>query len=96
MDNRKIGYILTTGLVALAMGGSALGYLTGGMDEALAHLGYPKHFVVLLGTWKGLAALALAAPAFPRLKEWAYAGLAFTFSGAIVAHLSAGDGIGST
>jgi hypothetical protein len=32
-------------------------------------------------------------PAFPRLKEWAYAGSFFQFSGAVASHLLAGDGV---
>jgi hypothetical protein len=32
-------------------------------------------------------------PRFPRLKEWAYAGLFFDFSGATVSHIAAGDGV---
>jgi hypothetical protein len=38
-----------------------------------------------LGIWKILGALALLAPRFPRLKEWAYAGIAFDLTGAAFA-----------
>ncbi len=58
----------------------------------LLHLGYPPHFAVVLGVWKVLGAVALVAPRYPRLKEWAYAGMCFDFSAAFVAHLAAGDG----
>src|SRR5262249_9046018 len=57
----------------------------------LLHLGYPAHFGVLLGVWKILGAIALISPRYPLLKEWAYAGMFFDFSGAIVAHLAVGD-----
>jgi hypothetical protein len=30
-------------------------------------------------------------PGFPRLKEWAYAGLVFDLAGAVYSHLSIGD-----
>jgi len=60
--------------------------------SVLLHLGYPASFGVLLGTWKVLGAIALVAPRHPLVKEWAYAGLFFDFSGAIYAHLSVGDG----
>jgi len=50
--------------------------------EGLAHLGYPAYFGLILGTWKVLGTIALLAPAFPRLKEWAYAGFFFDLSGA--------------
>jgi hypothetical protein len=33
----------------------------------------------------------IIAPGFPRLKEWAYAGAFFQFSGAVASHLLAGD-----
>lgn len=58
--------------------------------DLVVHLGYPSYFLVLLGTWKVLAAIALAAPGFPLLKEWAYAGAFFTYTGAIASHLTTG------
>ena len=48
----------------------------------------------ILGVWKVLGALALATPGWPRLKEWAYAGALFDFSGAVVSHLAVGDPMG--
>src|SRR5262245_53403890 len=58
----------------------------------LLHLGYPPYFSTMLGIWKLLAA-ALLAPRRPLLKEWAYAGLFFDFSAAIVSHAAVGDGV---
>lgn len=57
------------------------------------HLGYPAYFMTILGIWYILAGLALLAPGFPLLKEWAYAGLFFNYSGALVSHLAARDQI---
>jgi DoxX-like family len=37
------------------------------------------------------ARLALLVPRFPRVKEWAYAGLVFIYTGAVVFHLAVGD-----
>ena len=37
--------------------------------------------------WKLLGAIALLVPRFPRLKEWAYAGIFFDMTGAIVSGL---------
>ena len=53
--------------------------------EGFAKLGYPVHFMVLLGLWKLLGGVALLAPRFPRLKEWAYAGIFIDFTGAAAA-----------
>ena len=59
----------------------------------LLHLGYPPHLGTLLGVWKLLGAVALLLPGYPLVKEWAYAGMFFDFSAAVVAHASAGDGV---
>lgn len=93
---RAVAYALTTGLVALAMlaGGASDLLQVDAVRESMAHLGYPDYFALVLGGWKVLGAVALLAPGFPRLKEWAYAGIAFDLSGAVVSHLAVGDGIG--
>ena len=41
---------------------------------------------------KVLGAIAIAAPKFPKLKEWAYAGMCFDLVGATYSHLANGDG----
>jgi hypothetical protein len=56
-------------------------------------LGYPPHFSTLLGAWKVLGAVALLAPGYPLVKEWAYAGFFIDFSAAVVAYAAAGDGV---
>lgn len=55
------------------------------------HLGYPAYFMTILGVWYVLAGLVLLAPRLPRLKEWAYAGLIFNYTGAAVSHIWVGD-----
>ena len=94
MKTKKIGYWITTGLVALALGfGGALDIAsTREVLAGLAHLGYPPYFGVLIGVWKVLGALAIVAPGLPRVKEWAYAGIAFDFTGAAFSHAAVGDG----
>src|SRR5499426_1575980 len=57
----------------------------------LNHLGYPLYFAYILGVWLIGAAAVIISPGFPRLKEWAYAGSFFNFSGAVASHLLAGD-----
>lgn len=60
----------------------------------LTHLGYPLYLLYIIGTPRIPCALALLAPRFPRLKEWAYAGAFFDYAGAAASHLLAGDGAG--
>jgi hypothetical protein len=62
--------------------------------DLVTHLGYPPYFLVLLGTWKVLGAVVLLVPRRALLKEWAYAGAFFTYTGAIVSHLTTGYGLG--
>ncbi len=56
-----------------------------------AHLGYPLYVLTIIGLWKFPCALALLVPGFLGLKEWAYAGAFFNYSGAAASHLLAGD-----
>jgi uncharacterized membrane protein YphA (DoxX/SURF4 family) len=49
----------------------------------IERLGYPPYFLVILGTWKLLGPVALVIPTFPRLKEWAYAGVFFDLTGTV-------------
>jgi DoxX-like family len=61
----------------------------------LKHLGYPEYFMVIIGIWYTAAGVILLAPRFPRLKEWAYAGLVINFTGAAASHMVAGDPVGA-
>lgn len=45
-------------------------------------LGYPLYFIPFIGVAKVLGVIAILVPSFPRLKEWAYAGLFFDLIGA--------------
>ncbi len=91
---RAVAYWVTTVLVAaeLALGGVWDVLQTPYVRAVTDHLGYPRYFLVILGVWKVLGALALAVPRFPRLKEWAYAGAVFSYTGAVASHLAVGDG----
>ena len=94
MKARTITYWISTALVAAMMTLSAVMYLTRNpkMTAASARLGYPGYFPMILGVAKLLGVLALLAPRRGLLKEWAYAGFTFTFLGAFLSHLIAGDG----
>ena len=60
--------------------------------SVLTHLGYPMYLLFILGAWRLPGAVVCLVPRFPRLKEWAYAGAVFNYSGAAASHLLAGDG----
>jgi uncharacterized membrane protein YphA (DoxX/SURF4 family) len=53
-------------------------------------LGYPAYLVPLLGVMKILGCIVVVIPGFPRLKEWAYAGLVFDLGGAVYSHIAIG------
>jgi uncharacterized membrane protein YphA (DoxX/SURF4 family) len=55
------------------------------------HLGYPPYFMTLHGVCYVAAGIVLLAPRLPRLKEWAYAGLMFTYAGATASHVFVRD-----
>lgn len=46
------------------------------------HLGYPNYFIPFIGVMKVLGIIVILVPGYPRIKEWAYAGLAFDLIGA--------------
>lgn len=93
MKFQNVGYWATTGLVAaaFAFGGVMDLMAPPEMLAGLAHLGYPAYLAPLLGVWKLLGAVAVLAPGFPRIKEWAYAGMFFDLTGAAVSHAASGD-----
>ena len=66
-----------------------------GARGVIEHLGYPDYLLLFLGVAKLFGVAALLVPRFPRLKEWAYAGLSFDLVGAFYSHLSVGDGPGN-
>jgi hypothetical protein len=59
--------------------------------EVFTHLGYPTYLLPFIGVAKALGVIAVLAPGFRRLKEWAYAGLIFDLFGALYSHLAVGD-----
>jgi DoxX-like family len=91
---RKIVYWTSTVIVAVMLL-FALSYLTGNSQvvSAFTKAGYPQHLRIILGIAKPAAAIVLLLPGLALLKEWAYAGAAFTWVMAFIAHYSAGDGV---
>lgn len=93
-----VAFRVTTALsaAALAVGGvSNIMRLEHVREVSLQQLGYPVYFPLILGAWKLAGAVALTVPRFPRLKEWAYAGAIFTYTGAVASHLAVGDRAGA-
>lgn len=54
-------------------------------------LGYPRYFIPYIGVAKILGAIAILIPGFPRVKEWAYAGLLFDLISAIYSGIAVGE-----
>jgi uncharacterized membrane protein YphA (DoxX/SURF4 family) len=92
MKRDKIIYWAATGLVAAGMTMSAFMYLTKNpeLTNSFRSLGFPDFLVILLGVAKLLGAIALVSPISEKVKEWAYAGFAFVFLGAIWTHIATG------
>jgi DoxX-like family len=57
------------------------------------HLGYPLYLLSILAVWKIPCAAVLLIPRFHRLKEWAYAGAIFNYTGAAASHIFVGDSV---
>ncbi len=93
MTMRSAGYWTTTTIIAIAFLSGGAAYLAGAgfALQGMLALGYPAYFVTILGAWKALGAIAILGPRSPRLKEWAYAGIAFDLSGAALSHVAVGD-----
>jgi hypothetical protein len=82
-------YWITTGLVALTLFGSSLedfGRVQAVRDEVAA-IGLPVYLLSILAVWKVLGTIALLAPRRPLIKEWAYAGTFFLFTGGLACNL---------
>ena len=71
--SRNVIYWVTTALLAseLVLGGLWDVLRVPQVRVIIARLGYPTYFLVILGIWKLLGAVAVIVPGFPRLKEWA-------------------------
>ena len=88
MKSAKIIFWTTTILIFLFEGVMpALTSQTEMAKEGIRHLGYPVYFGMMLTVFKVLGFLAITIPQVPgRVKEWAYAGLAFDFIAAFISH----------
>jgi uncharacterized membrane protein YphA (DoxX/SURF4 family) len=85
MKTTKILYWIFNGLFAFVMIGSAIPDVLSNADAVRGMhglLGYPLYFIPFIGVAKILGGIAILIPGFPRIKEWAYAGLTFDLIGA--------------
>jgi hypothetical protein len=92
MKNTKIIYWTFTILFAILMLFSSVPELLN-VPQSVAFmklLGYPSYINPFLGAAKILGLIAILVPGFPRIREWAYAGLTFDLLGATYSCIAVG------
>jgi len=94
----KTGYWVLTALLSLwlALGGWLDLTRASAACEIMRTLRYPDYVLLILGTCKLLAIPALLYPKAGRLREWAYAGIAFDAIGAVASHVAVRDQLPGT
>ena len=97
MRARRVVYAISTALAVAAFAGSGLAnsFRQDHVAHDMARLGYPPYFMSVLGAWKLLGAIVIAAPRLSRAKEWAYAGMIFDLTGAAASRAAIGDSVGA-
>lgn len=94
MKKINILYWVFTGLFAALMIFSSFSNIVTAPDAVeliKAKLGYPTYIIPFLGVAKLLGSIAILIPRFPRLKEWAYAGLMYDLLGATYSSFAIGE-----
>ncbi|MBC9935006.1 DoxX family protein [Chitinophaga qingshengii] len=93
MKKTIVLYWIFTGLlvVGLIMSGIPNALSTSDSKAIFQQLGYPMYLLPFLGIAKLLGAIAIVTPGHPRLKEWAYAGVFFDFTGATYSLIAIGQ-----
>jgi uncharacterized membrane protein YphA (DoxX/SURF4 family) len=83
MKKINILYWTFTGLFAFLMLGSAIPNITSDpmSVEGFGKMNMPAYLLPFLGIAKALGVIAILIPGYPRIKEWAYAGLIFDLIG---------------
>jgi hypothetical protein len=91
--SKTIWYWVITGILSLCIfsGGLFQALQVQGVVQGFKPLGYPTYFISIIGVWKVLGIIAILIPGFKLLKEWAYAGIFFTMTGAVISHIAAND-----
>lgn len=90
MKKTKILYWVFTILFAAFMLFSAFPNITVNQQsiDIFTQLGYPTYLIPFIGWLKLMGVVAILIPGFPRIKEWAYAGLFFDLLGATFSSIS--------
>ena len=85
MKKIKTFYWITTMLFSMRMLFSSIPdiFVIPDAVKFMANLGYPVYLIRFIGVAKLLGVIAILIPGFPKIKEWAYAGLMFDLFGAI-------------
>ena len=94
MEKRKsIWFWIITAILSFCIfsGGLAQAFQVDGVVKGFKPLGYPNYFISIIGIWKVLGIIAILIPGFKLLKEWAYAGIFFEMSGAVISHIASND-----
>lgn len=93
MKSTTISYWIVTILFVLGMLFTSVSTLMDPVNSALFmhdFLGYPAYFAGFISWMKIFGCIAILIPRFPRLKEWAFAGLMFDLLGATYSLYAAG------
>ncbi len=94
MEKKKlIWYWIITAILSFCIftGGLAQMLQVKGVIQGFKPLGYPTYFISIIGGWKILGVIAILLPKFKLLKEWAYAGIFFTMTGAVISHIASNN-----
>ncbi|MFB5674058.1 DoxX family protein [Paenibacillus terreus] len=98
MKKLAIPYWIFTVLLAALMGLGAIPDILSAPEAVtmFEHLGYPAYLLPFIGIAKLLGVVAILVPGFPRIKEWAYAGLCFDLTGAMYSNIAVDGFSGGT
>lgn len=77
------GFMIFSAIPNIMVNAESKAFLTG-------YLGYPEYFIPFIGVAKLLGSIAILIPSFRKIKEWAYAGLAFDLIGAMYSVIKVG------
>ena len=96
MNKEALAYWIPTTLFCAILTFSGIAHFgqLNEMVKSMTALGYPTYFMTIIGAAKLLGVVALLAPGFGLLKEWAYAGFCFNLIGAVATHLFVADPVG--